>query len=176
MRKISLGAVGVVALSLSCQAAEMAETPEQAAARIEQESAAFRAAIEPLEAKYEEFEAAGLADSVASLYTEDAVAAFANQTPAVGRQAIRDAGAALYALGMASVDIRSASAVANGPVGVERGTYVFNFTPGPNAPPGMAAMFPDSGSYLTHWRLVDGQWKIAGLVVNSMKPLPGMGM
>jgi ketosteroid isomerase-like protein len=176
MRRIGRGAVGVVALSLACQAAEMAETPEQMQARIEQESVAFRAAIADVEAKYEQFEAAGLADSVASLYTEDAVAAFANQPPAAGRQAIRDAGVALYALGMASVDIRSASAVANGPVGVERGTYVFNFTPGPNAPPGMAAMFPDSGSYLTHWRLVDGKWLIAGLVVNSMKPLPGMGM
>jgi len=42
------------------------------------------------------------------------------------------------------------------------------------APAGMAAMFPDSGSYMVHWHLMDGQWKIASLVVNSMKPLPGM--
>jgi hypothetical protein len=38
----------------------------------------------------------------------------------------------------------------------------------------MAAMFPDSGSYMVHWHQVDGQWKIASLVVNGMKPLPGM--
>jgi len=38
----------------------------------------------------------------------------------------------------------------------------------------MAAMFPDSGSYMVHWHQVDGQWKIASLIVNGMKPLPGM--
>jgi hypothetical protein len=27
---------------------------------------------------------------------------------------------------------------------------------------------------MVHWHLMDGQWKIAGVVVNSMKPLPGM--
>jgi hypothetical protein len=27
---------------------------------------------------------------------------------------------------------------------------------------------------MVHWHLVDGQWKIASVVVNSMKPLPGM--
>ena len=175
MRRIGRGAVAVAALSLACQAAQM-ETDEQMHARMDGETAEFRTALAAVEAKYEQFEAAGLADSVASLYTEDAFAAFGNQPPATGRQAIRDNAAAFYALGTASVDIRSAAAVANGPLGVERGSYVFQFTPGPNAPPGMAALFPDSGSYLTHWRLVDGQWKIAGLVVNSMKPLPGMGM
>lgn len=173
MQLIGRRAVGVVALSLACQAAE---TDEQMHARMDRETATFRAAVEAEHLKYEQFEAASLADSVASLYTEDAVAAFANQPPAVGRQAIRDAGAAFYALGTVGLDIRSASAMANGPFGVERGTYVLTFTPGPNAPPGMAAMFPDSGSFLAHWRLVDGQWMIAGLVVNSMKPLPGMGM
>ena len=174
MRGIGRGALGVVALSLACQAAEMTETPEQMQARIEQESAAFRTAVEALLVKYEQFEAAGLADSVASLYTEDGIAAFTNQPPFVGRQGVRDGVAAFYALGTPSVDIRSESVTANGPLGVQRGTYVYNFAPGPNAPPGMATMFPDSGSYLTHWRLVDGQWRIAAVVANSMKPLPGM--
>lgn len=166
-------AAAVAAVSFACQATE---TAEQMQARMEQETGAFRAAIQEIEPKYERWEAAGQADSVASLYTENAVAAFGNQPPLNGRQAIRDNAAQMYALGTASLDIRSESAMANGPLGVERGTYVFNFTPGPNAPPGMAAMFPDSGSYLTHWHLVDGQWKIAELVVNSMKPLPGMEM
>jgi ketosteroid isomerase-like protein len=174
MRSTRWSAVGVAAVTLSfgCQATE---TAEQMQARMERETAAFRTAIEAAALKYEQFENAGMADSVASLYTENATAAFANQPPVTGRQAIRDAGAAFYALGTPSLDIRIASAMANGPLGVEYGTYVFNFTPGPNAPPGMGAMFPDSGSYLAHRHLVDGQWKIAELVVNSMKPLPGMG-
>ena len=168
-------AAGVVAaLGLGC--APVAETPEQVQARMQEETAAFREAIAPLTLKYEQFESAGQADSVATLYTENAVAAFTNVPIARGRQAIRDAAAQFYALGTPSLDIRSESAMASGPLGVERGTYVFGFTPGPNAPAGMAAMFPDSGSYLAHWHMVDGQWKLAELVVNSMKPLPGMGM
>jgi hypothetical protein len=71
------------------------------------------------------------------------------------------------------VDIRTVSAMANGDLGVERGTYVYGFTPGPTAPAGMGAMFPDSGSYMAHWHRVSGEWKIAELVTNSMKPLPG---
>jgi ketosteroid isomerase-like protein len=172
MRRIGFGAVAA-AVALACQAPAM-ETAEEMHARMDREGAAFRAALESVQIRYEGFEAAGLADSVASVYTEDAVAAFARQAPLVGRQAIRDNVAAIHALGTVSVDIRTGAVAVNGPLGVERGTYVYQFTPGPTAPPAMAALFPDSGSYLAHWRLVDGQWKVASLVVNSMKPPPGM--
>jgi hypothetical protein len=172
MRSWSVVVLGALAVGQACQGAGM-ESDERAEERMGVESEAFEDAIGILGVKYEQWEAAGLADSVASLYTENAHVAFPNQPPIYGRQAIRDNAAAFYALGKASVNLRSEGGWARGPLGVERGTYVYEFTPGPNAPPGMALWFPDSGSYLTRWHRVDGQWKIADLVVNSMKPLPG---
>jgi ketosteroid isomerase-like protein len=146
------------------------ESDERAEARMGRESDAFETAISILLVKYEQWEASGLADSVASLYTDNAHVAFAHQPPLYGRAAVRDYLAAFYASGRASLNLRSEDAVANGSLGVEHGTYVYHFTPGPDAPPGLAAMFPDSGSYLAHWHRVDGQWRIAELVVSSMAP------
>jgi ketosteroid isomerase-like protein len=168
MRGWSAVAAGAMVLSLGC--AEEADDQDD----LEAQNAAFRSAIEAFQVKYEQWEAAGLADSIVMLYTEDVVAAFGNQPILVGRQALRDNAAQAYALGTASIDLRTASAMANGDLGVERGTYVFNMALGPNAPPGLAAMFPDSGSYLARWQRVNGEWLVAELVVNSMKPLPGM--
>jgi ketosteroid isomerase-like protein len=176
MRGVGWSVAGVVLLGLACQPAEVAETPEAMQARLDLESAAFRSAVEAMGLKTEQWEAAGLTDSILSMYAEDAVVAFSNQPVLRGHQAMRENAAAMYALGTASLDLRTENASASGPLGVERGTYVYNFTPGPNAPPAFAAMFPDSGSYLTHWHLMDGQWKIVELVVNSMKPHPAMGM
>jgi hypothetical protein len=172
MRIWSVVVLGAVAVSLTCRGAGM-ESDERAEERMGVESEAFEDAIGILGVKYEQFEAAGWADSVASLYTDNAHVAFPNQPPLYGREAIRDNAAAFYALGKANVNLRSEGGWARGPLGVERGTYVYQFTPGPNAPPGLAELFPDSGSYLTRWHRVDGRWKIADRVVNSMKPLPG---
>jgi ketosteroid isomerase-like protein len=160
----------VTVAGLACQ---QAETAEQAQARMQEETTAFRTWLEAEQTRFEAWEAAGQADSVASMYTDNAVAAFANQPPLMGRQAVRDNAAMLYAMGTAGIDVRTVTAMANGDLAVEHGRYVYTFTPGPTAPPGMADMFPDSGSYIIHWHRVNGAWKIADLVVNSMKPLPG---
>jgi len=169
MRGWSVVVAGTMALSLACAA----ETDDDDTS-IEDQTAAFRTAIEAQQTKYEQWEAAGQHDSIAAIYTEDAVAAFGNQPVLNGRAALLANAAQMAGMGTPSLDLRTVSAMANGPLGVEYGTYVYNMTLAPTAPAAMAAMFPDSGSYMVHWHLVDGQWKIAGVVVNSMKPLPGM--
>jgi ketosteroid isomerase-like protein len=156
-------------LGLGC-AAEMDDSD----ASVEEQSAAFRAEIEALQPRYEQWEAAGMWDSVLAIWTENAVAAFANQPILTGKTALRAHAEQITSMGTPSLDLRTQSAMASGDLGVERGTYVFNLTLAAGAPAEMAAMFPDSGSYLQHWHRINGQWKIAELVVNSMKPLPGM--
>ena len=47
-------------------------------------------------------------------------------------------------MGTSSLDLRTVSAMANGPLGVEYGTYVYNMTLAPGAPAAIAAMFPES--------------------------------
>jgi ketosteroid isomerase-like protein len=164
-------AAGAMVLGLACAAQEADDDDGMS---LEQQSAAFRSAIEPMQASYERWESAGLVDSVLLVYTEDAVAAFGNQPVIRGREALRANAIQMRAMGTPSLDLRTESATASGDLGVERGTYVFTMTLGPGAPPAMAALFPDSGSYMTRWQRVNGEWKIAELVVNSMKPLPGM--
>lgn len=167
-------ALAVGTLVTACTPAE--ETAEEMQARMEEETAAFTTALGEMEARYERYENGRQADSTATIYTEDGVAAFPYMPPLRGREAIRTTLTQIYSFGTPSLDIRVESAVANGPLGVERGTYVLGFTPRPTAPPGLGAMYPDSGSYLAHWRLVNGEWKLAELVVSSMKAPPGMGM
>jgi ketosteroid isomerase-like protein len=170
MRVQSAVAAGAMVLGLACAA----EPDDQDEVSIEEQSAAFRSAVEAILAKYEQWEAAGQIDSILTLYTENVVLAFANQPIIEGKQAVRDNAAQMYAMGTPSLDLRTQSATASGDLGVERGTYVFNMTLAQGAPAAMAALFPDSGSYLTHWHRVNGEWKAAEVVVNSMKPLPGM--
>lgn len=169
MRGRSVVVAGVMVLGLGC-AAEMDDSD----ASVEEQSAAFRSEIEALQPRYEQWEAAGLMDSILAVYTENAVAAFANQPILTGHAALRANAEQMRGMGTASIDLRTQSAMASGDLGVERGTYVFNMTLAAGAPAEMAAMFPDSGSYMAHWHRVGGQWKIAELVVNSMKPMPGM--
>jgi ketosteroid isomerase-like protein len=162
MRRWRAVAAVAVAMLGGCR-----ESDEQAEERMGRESDAFENVISILLVKYEQFEAAGLADSVASLYTDNAHVAFAGRSPLYGRMAVRDHLAAFYAAGRSSLNLRSEDAVASGPLGVEHGTYVREFAPGPDAPAELVVLFPDSGSYLAQWRRVDGQWQIAELVVSS---------
>ena len=153
MRGWSVVVAGTMALSLACAA----ETDDDDTS-IEDQTAAFRTAIEAQQTKYEQWEAAGQHDSIAALYTEDAVAAFGNQPVLNGRAALLANAAQMAGMGTPSLDLRTVSAMANGPLGVEYGTYVFNMTLAPSAPAAMAAMFPDSREL--HGPLAPGGWAV----------------
>lgn len=161
-----LAAPALVALA-AC--APKAETPEQMQARMDQESAAFAAAIDSAAAKMREFVTACNADSMASLYTETAVMLPANEPVVMGRDSIRAKFAQYCSWGSWTWTPTTQATVANGPIGIERGSYTLVFTPGPNAPRGMTAM-ADTGKYLLHWHKVGDRWMIADDIGNSDRP------
>jgi len=156
---------------MAITACQKAETPEQAAARMEQESAAARTAIEAQNARYGAFMAAGQSDSVASLHTEDSEILPPHERAVSGRANIATYMAGGLAQGTFALTLTSQSVMADGADAFERGTYTFSFTPGPSAPKEMTAM-ADTGKYIAHWRKQDGQWLIAHDIWNSDLPLP----
>lgn len=159
-----------VAGALLAAGCQMAETPAQMQARMDQESAAARQAIETATANFERWFAAGQVDSLLANYTDNATFMPPNQKAATGPDNIRAVFAAWLGMGKWTLDLRPGSVVANGPLAIENGTFVIGFTPGPNAPPGM--MPADTGKYLVHWHQVDGQWKIVDDIFNSDLPVP----
>lgn len=136
------------------------ETADQAQARLRAESDSARTAIEAANARFAGYLAAGQADSAALIYAEDAVM-FPSGTPAItGRAAILAQFRQWVGMGHWTVKATTREVEASGPVAVETGTNVTTFAPGPNAPRGMAARYPDTTNYETAWRKVDGRWLI----------------
>jgi uncharacterized protein (TIGR02246 family) len=152
-------------------ACQKAETPEQAAARIEQESAAARTAIEAQAAAFSAHFSAGHADSVAALYTEDAELLPPNGKAVAGRANIREFLASFLGTGTFSLTITPAAVIANGPHAIDRGSYVLSFTPPAGAPPEVKGS-ADTGKYVAHWVNQGGTWLMAHDIWNSDLPAP----
>jgi len=150
-----LAAVTLLALA-AC--APKAETPEQMAARMKTESDSAKTALQAAFNRFCRNWTAGRADSVAMFYTEDAVAMYPNEQAVKGRAAILAELIKDLSYGTYQCSLTVTGVEANGPLAVAWYTYVENFNPGPHAPPGMAAMFPDSGYSVTAFRKVNGQW------------------
>ncbi len=165
----ALAAVAMLALA-AC--APKPETPEQMATRMRAEADSAKTAIETANARFVRLVGAGKADSAAMNYAEDAVLMLSNAPPAAGRAAIQTKLAELVGYGTWEMSVTTTRVDANGPLAVEQGTYVQNFKPGPHAPAGMAAMFPDTGKYLTGWKKVNGAWLIFADISNSDRSLP----
>jgi ketosteroid isomerase-like protein len=159
----------VTALALA--ACTATETPERMEARMRAESDSARAAITEHAAAMMRWIQNGHADSAAAIYAENARLHPANEPTVTGREAIRRKFEEWLAMGSWTYAIRTMEVVANGPLAVEWGTYVADFTPGPNAPPGMAAMFPDSGKYMVHWHRINGRWMIVDDIGNTSRPM-----
>ncbi|MBI4543306.1 MAG: DUF4440 domain-containing protein [Gemmatimonadetes bacterium] len=158
------------ALALAAAGCQATETAEQMQTRIDQESAAFRAVLDSLAPKFQAWAAAGQVDSIANLYMENANLLPANEPMVVGREAIRAKFTQWFSWGTWTYTISIQAALANGPIGLERGTYSMSFAPGPNAPAGMTAM-AETGKYLVHWHNMGGQWMIADDIGNSDRPM-----
>ena len=149
------------------------ETPEQMQARLRAESDSAKTAIEAADARHAAYIAAGKADSAALAYAEDAVMSSGGTLNTTGRAAILAQFQQWLGMGSWTVTPTTGKVEASGPIAVETGTYVMTFTPGPHAPPGMAAMFPDTGAYLATWRKVDGRWLITNdWTVSTRAPVP----
>ena len=149
------------------------ETPEQAQARLRAESDSAKTAIKAANARFAGYLAAGKADSAALIYAEDAVM-FPSGTPAItGRVAILAQLRRWVEMGHWTVKSTTSQVEASGPVAVETGSNVTTFTPGPHAPRGMAARYPDTTNYETAWRKVGGRWLITrDMAVTTRAPAP----
>ena len=158
---------GAVVVAAALAACSSAETPQQMQARIEKESAAFQQAVKAIESRWEGYIAAGHADSIAGLFTEKGREIPPNAPTAVGRAAVEALEASQMVGLETKVAITSEGALANGPIGVEHGTYGFEAKAKKGAPKGTPASLADHGSYLAHWHNVNGAWLIADLAYNS---------
>jgi ketosteroid isomerase-like protein len=155
------------ALLAAAASRRMAELPAQA--RQNRETAELRAVVDSLAVLFERWVANGQADSIAGLYTEDAVLMPSGEPEISGRNAIRAAWTRWFALGKWSIDIRVANVTANGPLGVERGRYTMTITPAPGSPPGMPAV-ADTGKYLVHLQKFGNRWLAVEDISNSDRP------
>jgi ketosteroid isomerase-like protein len=168
MRAIAGIAVSL-ALGLTAGCQPKAETPEQAQARMDTESAAARTAIDSLDREFTLHFNQGHADIVAGFYAEQAHAMPPNEPVAVGREAIKTA-LGLFMAMKAELKLTADAVVANGPLAIERGTYTVSFTP-----PGATAPVTDTGKYLVHWHQIEGKWLLVDDIWNSNLPAMPMG-
>ncbi len=163
-----VAALAVVAVLLAA-CAPKPETPEQTAARMKAEADTVRLAIDAQNAKFARFAAAGQADSVASVYAEDAVFYPANSPAVHGRAAIASLMRAMMANGSVTAAPKTLTVEANGPIAIETGSNVLVFTPGPKAPRGTVA-YTDTIKYVTTWRNVGGTWLISNDIGTTDRP------
>ena len=159
------------AILLGLAGCQKAETPEQAQARMDRESAAARTQFEAVARSWEGWTAAAQADSIAGAFAEQGREFPPNAALVVGRDAIKAYQVQLFGMGRWTIRLTVDEATANGPVAVSRGTYVVAVKPGPNAPAGMAAI-ADTGKYVSGWRQTGGKWEFTDLIWNSNLPLP----
>jgi ketosteroid isomerase-like protein len=135
-----------------------------------QQAVEVRRIIEAHNADAVRWYAAGHIDSVARLFAPDARQMGPNAVPLVGREAIRKYWTEAATRGTWTFTLSTQDVTANGPLAIERGTYTLAFTPGPNAPDGMAA-FTDRGNYLVQWRRENGTWLIVNDIATSELPM-----
>ncbi len=162
-----LGAAALLGLA-ACQPAE---TPQQMQARMERETAELKEYAGGVETRWDAWYAAGLADSFPTSFAEQGREMPANGKAVVGREAIRQFHAQQASMGKFTSHIMQESVVANGPLGVDRGTYTSTFTPNKGME-NMGVPPADTGKWVVHWQKVNGTWLIAELIYNSDMPLP----
>ena len=164
MKKTCLAALVLVAAGCA-----KPETAEQTSARMANEAATARAAIEQQNAAMARHMAAGHADSVAMFYTADARVMGNNEPVTNGREAIVNSMRGMMSMGTFHLTLTTDSVWANGPLVVERGKYTFHLAKGPNAPPGMDTT--GSGSYMARWVMEGDRWVMADDIWNSDRPM-----
>jgi uncharacterized protein (TIGR02246 family) len=129
------------------------------------------AAIDRVRADYLAGWKSGLADRVATIYTNDAVAMYPNQPTISGNAAIRDYFQHLFAqFAPGNFEIMSDEVIIASNWAIDRGRYKLTLTPRAGGP-----AINDEGKYLVvYQRQTDGSYKVARDIDNSSMPLaPG---
>lgn len=110
---------------------------------------------------------AGDAAAFAALFAPDGQLLFPNRPRVTGREAIQAASAEDFAVPGFRVewqqsDVRIAQ---SGDLAVSTGSYQLTLTP-------PSGRIEDRGKYMTVWRKVDGEWRVAADMINTDLPMP----
>ena len=131
--------------------------------------AAVRRSIERSDSIYADAVKRGDYATVASVYTEDAIALL-NGMPALrGKQAIQEGIATMFkAMGLNDAKITTNDVEVHGDVALEMGTYEMTVRP-----PGAKADMVDKGKFIAVWKKeADGTWKLHRDAPSSDAPPP----
>jgi len=163
-----MGWISMVAMLLG--ACQSHETPEQAQVRMGRETDSLRTAATVIERRWEGWFAAGQGDSLASVFTESGREMPPHRPAMVGRLAIAKFENENGQVFGSKLTIRGDAYQANGPIGVERGSYTFSGKAKPKAPKGTPATLTEDGKYVIYWRNVNSEWQIEDMIWNSDTP------
>ena len=108
--------------------------------------------------RFQEYVAAGNADGLAMLYTEDGMSMQPNTNPYVGHEAISEAHAALFATGVGVIRLTTDELQVFGDTAHEVGRFVTETADGDHV---------DHGKYVAIWKRIDGEWKLHRDIFNS---------
>ena len=157
MRRFVLVATAVAALA-ACRA------------KTQPDMVVTKSAIDSLNTRIEGWYRARQADSLASVFAQDAWLMPPNSPPVVGRDSILAFWTNFLRMGTIEFDLRADDLIALDTVIAERGQFSLKFTAGPNS---VIPTFEDRGSYLTLWRREsDGKLRIVWDAAVSSQPLP----
>jgi ketosteroid isomerase-like protein len=146
-----------------------AETPEQMQARMQAEAESVTVALDAIYARMASFITSESADSMATLYADDA-RMFPEAEPLVeGREAIRAKYAEWFGMGSATVEWKRLALTANGPLAVERGTSTMTLRPEPGVADTTSMTL--QGKFVIVWRKVGDQWLMSDDIGNSNAPM-----
>lgn len=111
----------------------------------------------------------GDAEAVVALYAPDGRMMAPNAEAAEGPDALRQAWSQLLQMPGLSLTFQPTEieVASNGEMAYDIGTYEMSFD-GPDG------TIQDEGKYITVWKKVDGQWKVAADMFNTNVPMPQM--
>lgn len=133
-------------------------------------SAAARTAIDAANATWPRLTSTGHSDSIADLYTADAVIMPPNMASVHGRDSIRAFFSVMNTMKGITLALRSVSVWGSGDAATELGRWTFTWAADAKRPPGVPPV--DSGKYLVRWVQENGKWLMAQDIWNSDLPAP----
>jgi len=141
------------------------ETAEQVEARLADESAAARSALEAVLGRWARYTSAGMEDSLGLLFTDDVRLQPPNTDAVDGRDGAESFFGMMTGVGTFDVQTSVATVQAYGPLAYVTGTYTVAFTPGPELPEARATA--DTGKYLAVLHHIGTEWLIAAQSWNT---------